>query len=392
MRIYKSDGSYVEDNDTEFGWYFYEIMVDESNDRFEEINRETRYISKLKKPLSFTFESIDYTNFEEIEERPIEKISPDIEIESIFDVESCTTEEEEESICEEVDLEFPPKDKLAELIDPCSPETKMLLAVISYSRYQSLMKEDTTDKLIKKVNVKTTNFNHFIKDKRTSLSEDMFKEIITYHATKEDNMMSLMMELILTDVDCQLEDIVDSVEPEPEEEESANGFQIPQFVFETSDLGKTIILHLFILLNIYNKQLSCYSLIFHGNSLPSISSNKSETLVDSNYLQVSNRANILSNLGLSDEDKSIQSICEETFEMHQELADIKKSFQEDVNKVNELLKQACVLKNDLRETLYLNDIINLLEGDIEKVKLKKLPFRIFYRSIKAGDRDINLII
>ncbi|CAG9835278.1 unnamed protein product [Diabrotica balteata] len=365
MRIYKSDGSYVEDNDTEFGWYFYEIMVDESNDRFEEINRETRYISKLKKPLSFTFESIDYTNFEEIEERPIEKISPDIEIESIFDVESCTTEEDDESICEEVDLEFPPKDKLAELIDPCSPETKMLLSVISYSRYKSLMKEETTDKLIQKVNVKTTNFNHFIKDKRTSLSEDMFKEIITYHATKEDNMMSLMMELILTDVDCQLEDIVDSVEPEPEEEESANGFQIPQFVFETSDLG---------------------------NSLPSISSNKSETLVDSNYLQVSNRANILSNLGLSDEDKSIQSICEETFEMHQELADIKKSFQEDVNKVNELLKQACVLKNDLRETLYLNDIINLLEGDIEKVKLKKLPFRIFYRSIKAGDRDINLII
>uniref|UniRef100_A0A6P7FZR6 Uncharacterized protein LOC114335950 n=1 Tax=Diabrotica virgifera virgifera TaxID=50390 RepID=A0A6P7FZR6_DIAVI len=277
MRIYKSDGSYVEDNDTEFGWYFYEIMVDESNDRFEEINRETRYISKLKKPLSFTFESIDYTNFEEKEERPIEKISPDIEIESIFDVESCTTEEDEESTCEEVDLEFPPKDKLAELIDPCSPETKMLLSVISYSRL---------------------NFSI-----------------------------------------------------------SAN-----------------------------------YPLYLLGNSLPSISSNKSETLVDSNYLQVSNRANILSNLGLSDEDKSIQSICEETFEMHQELADIKKSFQEDVNKVNELLKQVSVLKNDLRETLYLNDIINLLEGDIEKVKLKKLPFRIFYQRIEVGDRDINLII
>lgn len=43
MRVYKSDGSFVEDiNDTEFGWYFTEIIVDESEDKFEEINKETR--------------------------------------------------------------------------------------------------------------------------------------------------------------------------------------------------------------------------------------------------------------------------------------------------------------------------------------------------------------
>ncbi|XP_056646633.1 uncharacterized protein LOC130451560 [Diorhabda sublineata] len=353
MRVYKTDGSYVEDNDSEFGWYFYEIMVDEADERFE----KTRLFSKLNKKISENIESIDLINFEDSTSGPVKNINPPIEIEEIIEVESRNRGEDESF--KDIDLEFPPKEKLSELINPCNTETKMLLSVVNFPRYRALMKHEATNKLMENLNTKSTNYKNLIKDKRTSITEDMVNEIVNYHATKEDTMMSLMMELILTDVDCSLEDIVEVGEKEK------NVSQVPQFVIENYD---------------------------SVNNLPSIRSNKSEGIVRNNYLQLPNRENILSSLGLSEEDKSIQSFCEETFEMHQELADIRKSFQEDADKVYDLLKQASALKNDLRETLYLNDIINLLKGDIEKVKLKKLPFRIFYARIEEGEPEINLII
>ncbi|CAG9862738.1 unnamed protein product [Phyllotreta striolata] len=354
MRVYKSDGSFVEDiNDIEFGWFLGDIVIDESVEKFEEINRETRYISKMHKSRPKFCESIDISNVEEPRYIKIKTVEPNVEVVNIID--TCRNDDlpSSEELARSVDVDFPPKQKLIEMINPYNAETRMLLSVISFAKYKSLM-ADKTD-LMNKVNVRTTNYKNLLFERSTSVTEDMIDEIVNYHANKEDNMMSLMMELILTDVDCDDRDVLQQ-KPVPQ--------ILPQFIItsQTSDLG---------------------------NSLPNGSSSEGETR--NNYLQVSNRSDILNSLGLSDEDKSIQSFCDETFEMHQELADIKKSFQEDENKVNDLLKQACALKNDLRETLYLNDIINLLEGHVEKVKLKKLPFRIFNERM-VENSELNLII
>lgn len=66
-------------------------------------------------------------------------------------------------------------------------------------------------------------------------------------------------------------------------------------------------------------------------------------------------------------------------------------FQEEESRVNELIKITTALKEEVREALYLDDILHLLQGDLEKVKLKKLPFKIFYKE-RNGDPEMNLII
>lgn len=63
-------------------------------------------------------------------------------------------------------------------------------------------------------------------------------------------------------------------------------------------------------------------------------------------------------------------------------------FQDCETKLNNLIKTASTLNNDLKETLHLDDIISLLEGDVERVKMKKLPFIIFHKD----EIEPNLII
>ncbi|KAG5889776.1 hypothetical protein JTB14_036392 [Gonioctena quinquepunctata] len=359
MRVYKSDGTFTEDsNDTEFGWYFSEIVIDESQPHFEEINKETRVLSKLRKSLTKenVSETIDIP--EEIE------IAEEVEADSpIRNIKPSFIPDMKKLLFEKLNCASFPKEKLAEIINPCNPETRMLLAVTFFSKYNSLIKEETAEELMKTVNLKTTNFKCLLHEEKLNSAEDMYKEIVNYHATKEDNMLSLMMELILTDVDCEVDDIVTPRKPEPE-----RGPVVPTFVIETSDLG---------------------------NSIQS-SSTSSKCGEQRDYLQVPNninRSNILSSIGLEEEDKSIQSFCDESYEMHFQLAEIKKSFQEDEDKVNELIKQATALKNDLRETIFLNDLLHLLKGDLEKVKSKKLPFRIFHnQKSDVENLELNLII
>lgn len=68
---------------------------------------------------------------------------------------------------------------------------------------------------------------------KSDVAAEMYREITNYHAHKEDNMMSLMMELILKDVECDMDDIVSIKNDSPQR-------NLPQFIIETSDLGNSI--------------------------------------------------------------------------------------------------------------------------------------------------------
>ncbi|KAJ8935228.1 hypothetical protein NQ314_012927 [Rhamnusium bicolor] len=365
MRIYKTDGSFDEyPNDTEFGWYLNEIVVENTSD-FKEIEEENVTQSPTISPIEESL--LESVYLVEARKPPVivKKVDPKIKIQPVMDVLDCKMEiegfsvekDESKSLLElkNINSTIPSKEKMANLINPCNFETKMLMSIIYFAKYKSLMKHETSKELFKSVNYRTSNFKYLIKE--TNIKEEIYKEIQNYHAMKEDNMLSLMMELILTDLNCNLDDILDVNRP-------VNEHNNPQFVLETSDLG---------------------------NSIPSSCSSKGENSDKSNYPTVLDRSSILSSIGLSDEDKSIQSLYEETFEMHSQLARIKKSFQEEEDRVNNLIKMGMDLQKDLKETLYLNDILHLLKGDIEKVKFKKLPFRIFHKE-KEGNGELNLII
>ncbi|XP_023028923.2 uncharacterized protein [Leptinotarsa decemlineata] len=353
MRVYKSDGTFTEDtNDNDFGWSFSEIAVDDGFERADQYNKETRVLTALKKylPKHHSVEALEaLLNLElaeEASEPPNLKLGllPNSPIEKLLK--------------EKLNFRIPSKQELAKNIKPCNPESKMLLAVVYFAKYKSLIKEEAAEDLMKNLDVKTTNFKYFLKEEPTDISEEIYKEILYYHTNKEDSMLSLMMELILKDIECNANDLVSP----PEEEKAVS---LPQFVVETSDLG---------------------------NSIDSGTSSKGEPIRD--YPQTASRSNILSSIGLDYEDRSIRCLREETCEMHHQLAEIRKSFQECDVKVNNLLKETNALRNDLRETQYLDDLINLLEGNLEKVASKKLPFRIFQQknnpTVHAS--ELNLII
>ncbi|KAJ8982016.1 hypothetical protein NQ317_007724 [Molorchus minor] len=361
MRIYKLDGTFVDNrDDTEFGWSFGDITEDSVNASNEaEEDPHTCMLESVSQDL----ESPD--GILPNETLVVNKINTNIKIHSIIDVVDCKMEIEgisvkanEPNILRElknIDVCLPSKEKLANLITPCNSESKLLLSIIYFAKFNTLTKTETSEGLFKTVNFRTTNYKHLINDVENSMREEMYKEIQEYHATKEDNMLSLMMELVLADINSNLEDIVDV--NQSDNESGAH------FVAETSDLGNSI-------------QSSC--------------SSKEENPDKSNYLQVPNRSDVLSNIGLSDEDNSIQSFSEETFEMHLQLDKIKKSLHEEEHKVNELIKTAAAVGKELKETQYLDDILHLLNGEIEKVKYKKLPFRLFHKS--EEDFDLNLIV
>lgn len=57
--------------------------------------------------------------------------------------------------------------------------------------------------------------------------------------------------------------------------------------------------------------------------------------------------------------------------------------------VERLIEKAEKLEKDLIQTNYLDDLIHLLNGNVEKVKTIKLPFKAFL----AGDEEtVNLVI
>lgn len=299
MRIYRSDGSFVDDpNDTEFGWFFREITIDETILDYERRNHDMKMSSFLRKSFKKDFlnESVDYSEANENIQIPIEIIKPDVEIEPVKDYINCEDIMNNlYSICnaEEFRNIENEKDKLANNMTPCSIEAKMLLCVINHAKFKSLQKKETSEKLFNSVNFKSTNLKFLLSEQKSDFKGDIFSDIID-HDIKEKNMPCLMMDLISTDIDCNIDNLVnvnDNLEEQP---------IFPRFVIDTSDLG---------------------------NSIPSSSSSRDEKY-DKHYLPLPlDKSNILYTLGLSEEEKSIQTYCEETYEMHKELAIIKRSFK-----------------------------------------------------------------
>ncbi|CAH0558311.1 unnamed protein product [Brassicogethes aeneus] len=354
MRVYRVDGTFIDEpNDTRFGWNLDEIIVDESQPNYEERNREYRKLELMRKNLvrDRLFDSTDSDTEPDPPEQPI------IMHNCVPKVHSNTTTTsiglEGSGITnnfinfEDIDSKIPSKEELMNLINPCNVESRMLLAVISFAKYKTLKKEEVFK--TRPINQKTRNFKLFLNDEPTkNFQNELHQEIENYHNTKEENLMSLMMELVLNDIDCKISDITE---------------------LNTSDLGNSI----------------------HSNS----SSNAEESSVylsnASNYLSILNRDEVMSSLGLSDEDKSIQSICDEAKDMQVLIRDVKSSFRSESCRVHEIMQEATKVEKNLKETIFLNNLLHLLNGDLDKVKLKSTPFKMLLDPLTIPD-ELNLIV
>lgn len=83
------------------------------------------------------------------------------------------------------------------------------MGVVSYSTYTKLNDKETSEEVLKNVNLKTTNSRHLISersvpnfllsvDSNNDIEKKLACEIRDYHENKEENKLSLMMELINT--------------------------------------------------------------------------------------------------------------------------------------------------------------------------------------------------
>lgn len=294
MRIYKTDGTFVENQkDTEFGWSFDEIEFKRNPPR-DKANAENNPRTPSKEDAFM--ESVDVVETE----KPIvvKHVKVNIKTEPIVNIVNCKMEIEGPRAVKNgrklsrqlrnLHYTVPSKEELAKLINPCNIETRTLMSIIYFAKYKSLIKEETSAELFSTVNLKTTNFKRLIKDKEESTKEEIIKDIQHYYANNEDSMLSLMMEMILADIGCTLEDIVDV-------DENAAKANNSESVFESGDF--------------------CNGIRSGRESSPFKS------------LDVPERCSILSSIGLDDEDRSVQSFCEETLEMRLQTAEIRESFQ-----------------------------------------------------------------
>lgn len=165
MRIYNLDGTFTEDtSDTEFGWMCSDIVIDEGLPNYDQINKETKLNSRLRKSMGWSKISLDIID-EEREDVSIQKYNPKIRIETIYETEDCQSilegpniSPKKEKFLGDVDIDVPRKEDLIKLINPCNVENKMLLSVIYFSKYKNMMKEEASEELLKSVNMKATNF------------------------------------------------------------------------------------------------------------------------------------------------------------------------------------------------------------------------------------------
>lgn len=295
MRVYRSDGSFVDDpTDDEFGWFLEDIIIDEASKNYEKRNREMKMKSFSRK--HFFSDSEDNFVKPAADEIPVNIIDPGIEIHQAKNFVNCEDIMNNlSSIClaeEMINIENE-KNKLASIMSPCSIEAKTLLSVIHYTKYKGIEKKQASEELLRSVNFKSTNLKFLLSEKKSEIESEFPGELDNSKHLKEDNMRSLMMDLISTDMDINLDHLSDKCS-------TIEHTTFPKFVIDTSDLG---------------------------NSIPSSSSSREEKC-DTHFLQIpQDRSNILCSLGLSDEQQSIQNYCEETFEMHKELAHIKRCFK-----------------------------------------------------------------
>ncbi|KAF5307742.1 hypothetical protein FQR65_LT06613 [Abscondita terminalis] len=87
-------------------------------------------------------------------------------------------------------------------------------------------------------------------------------------------------------------------------------------------------------------------------------------------------------------EKNLDTIDVKIKEMRQEVLLIKMFFEEENERTRKLLREYRKFSQELRELNYLNEIVLLLMGDVEKIKSNNWPFRICSNQKK----ELNLII
>ncbi|KAH1014043.1 hypothetical protein HUJ04_002943 [Dendroctonus ponderosae] len=424
MRYYNLDGTYEDyPLDNKFGWTFENIIIDEACPQLEANNTNLRDISRAERLAARTSnkdlsinglssisssktndsdngygsdlrDSYDGLNCESRKPIKILKVNTDIKEETPRTL-TIPPETVEGFRCRHCRLlgyaencDIPSKEKLMALINPVNPESKALLSVVSYSKYKRLSEKETNEKVFRTLNFKTTNASHFISHNSPSRNESpnearcprlnfllteseaensdkqLASEIRNYHETKEDHMLSLMMELVITDLNSsigdmsELNNLVNDVDP-------ASG------VIDTSDLGTSI----------------------HSSIVSKEGSGSREKTIQNSYVDIPNRSSILSSIGLGDEiDRSIEYVVNEKLEMRRQMNDIRIIFEDCDQKLNSLMVAATSLEYELRETNFLDNLIHLLQGNLEKVRSKILPFQLFEKLVGNDDIEKNLIL
>lgn len=298
MRVYRSDGTFIDHHsDNEFGWFFKDIIIDEAMVNYETINRDMRKKSLCKLQKFLRTNSEEYLDKEETIETWITLIDPKIEVYPVTNFVNCEDIMRNlSSICnaEEIRNIENEKHKLANIMNPCTIEAKTLLSVINYAKFRELQTKIISEELLKSVNFKSSNMKFILSDKQNDLDDNLVVDLMNYQQLKENNMLPLMIDIISTDTDDNFDHLTS--------ENSTNIQQqiYPKFVIDTSDLGNSI---------------------FSSGS-------SQDGKFDRHFLHIpQDKSNILCSLGLSDEEKSIQSYCEETYEMYKEIASIKICFK-----------------------------------------------------------------
>ncbi|XP_044267727.1 uncharacterized protein LOC123013337 [Tribolium madens] len=304
MKIYKSDGSYINNpTDTDFGWHLNDVVIDESVPFYQEHNQKLLQMEKK----SIVVKLCDNT----VETAPITSVI-DFKLGDNF---------------QDINREIPFKTQVCSLINPCTIESKVLLSVVHYALYKNFDRN-------------MINLEHFKNGTRLPFCQDLesviHDEIQTFSRDK-NNVLSLMMDLILSENKCDRHEL-GAEKSEFQNIDVVDGFQYKHFCYEYKS-GKKI----------------CNNLSF-------------DDVIN----------------------QTITKIRKNTADIDLEIDKIKKSFVDDIFCVNVLIHRAQKLEKDLRETKFLNDLIHLLNGELEKVALRESPFQIFLHSGQYD--DLNLII
>ncbi|KAK9872266.1 hypothetical protein WA026_017067 [Henosepilachna vigintioctopunctata] len=85
-----------------------------------------------------------------------------------------------------------------------------------------------------------------------------------------------------------------------------------------------------------------------------------------------------------------ESLSSNNSELRNEVLEMHQSFENMNTKVERLIEKAEKLEKELIQTTYLDDLLHLLNGEVEKVKTIKLPFCTFTSA--ADEETVNWII
>ncbi|KAF7273097.1 hypothetical protein GWI33_014160 [Rhynchophorus ferrugineus] len=400
MRYYNLDGTYREEpEDVSFGWYLRDIVVDEAQTNYQQHNARIKDMSKLE--LMRARKTKKTPRKEVPKQRKIILIEPNVHEETPLSVEyyvdAKNSNIDDASYIRKISI--PSKEDMIRLINPVNPEMKSLLNVLSTSRYKALKDEETKKSVFSNINYRATHSSKLLNGsgvvRKFQLNggrrSDIFDDIRCYNATKEENMLSLMMELINTDLGSNLGDDTLSNEVSTALKQQASSSTPIKILKDQMRclMTKTVKLNSIGCSDDVDGSLSDIS---PGASVMPSKEMPPERKDNVPWPMSKLKTDLLNSIGFTEDlNRSIQSFTEDKDEIQQQLDDIKDSFQEAEEKVEILLQETGDLTNDLRETIFLDNLIHLLNGDLENVKLRSLPFKVFF---KDDDPDFhhNVII